>query len=51
MVIILEGEVENRISNEPYHIHSGQIIVMPSNQPHSVKALTPLKMLLIMIQE
>lgn len=50
MVSVLEGEVEIIISQKPYHLHAGEMIVMPAGQPHALKALTKYKMLLIMIR-
>ena len=50
MVFILEGEVEISISRKPYRLISGDMIVMPAGQPHSLKALTQYKMILVMIR-
>lgn len=50
MVQVLDGEVEIRISDHPHRVNQGQIIVMPANEPHALKALTPFKMLLTMIR-
>jgi quercetin dioxygenase-like cupin family protein len=47
---ILEGEVEIRISGKPYLLNAGEIIIMPANEPHAVKAKTKFKMLLTMIR-
>jgi quercetin dioxygenase-like cupin family protein len=49
LVHVLEGEVEVRISGQPYHLTAGEAIVMPANQPHALKASTKFKMLLTMI--
>jgi quercetin dioxygenase-like cupin family protein len=51
LVYILDGETEVRISGKPLRLTSGQMIVMPANKPHAVKAVTPFKMMLIMIRE
>lgn len=50
MVHVLDGEVEISIAKKPYHLKSGDVIIMPANQPHALKALTKFKMLLIMIR-
>jgi len=50
MVFILEGEAEISISRKPYRLISGDTIVMPAGQPHSLKALTQYKMILVMIR-
>jgi quercetin dioxygenase-like cupin family protein len=47
---ILEGEVEIRVSGKPYLLNAGQVIIMPANEPHAVKAKTKFKMLLTMIR-
>ena len=50
MVQVLDGEVEIRISGDPHRVSAGQIIIMPANQPHALKAVAPFKMLLTMIR-
>ena len=50
MVYLVEGEADIVISGEPYHIKAGQMIIMPANQPHAVKAIKRFKMVLIMIK-
>ena len=47
---ILEGEVEIRISGKPYLLNASEVIIMPANEPHGVKAKTKFKMLLTMIR-
>ena len=50
LVEVLEGEVEIRISGVAKVLKSGQIIIMPANEPHAVKAISQFKMLLSMIK-
>ncbi|HEX7401978.1 MAG TPA: cupin domain-containing protein [candidate division Zixibacteria bacterium] len=50
LVYILDGEAEIVISQKPFHLISGEMIIMPANQPHAVKATKKFKMLLIMIR-
>jgi len=50
LVQVLAGEVEITISGQPYHLSAGQAILMPAHEPHALKALTPLKLLLVMIR-
>lgn len=50
LVYVLDGEVEIKISGNPFSLQAGEIIIMPANQPHAVRALTQFKMLLIMIK-
>jgi quercetin dioxygenase-like cupin family protein len=49
-VYLLEGEVEIRIAGKPYVVKEGEMIIMPANKPHALKALTRYKMLLVMIK-
>jgi quercetin dioxygenase-like cupin family protein len=48
---ILEGKAEITISGHPQHLTTGQIVMMPADKPHAVKAVEPFKMMLIMIKE
>ena len=50
LVQILEGEAEVRITGQPYALRDGDVIVMPANEPHAVKATKQFKMLLTMIR-
>jgi quercetin dioxygenase-like cupin family protein len=50
MVSVLDGEVEITISGKKYTLRTGDMIVMPANQPHALKAVTRFKMLLTMIR-
>lgn len=51
LVLLLDGEAEIRIAGKPNVLKSGDYIIMPANEPHSVKAITDFKMLLIMIKK
>ncbi len=50
LVHILEGSAEIRISGRPYDLTAGEVIVMPANEPHALKAAKRFKMLLTMIR-
>jgi len=50
MVYVLDGKAEIAISGKPKTLESGQMIVMPANEPHTVKAIENFKMLLTMIR-
>jgi quercetin dioxygenase-like cupin family protein len=50
MVSVLDGEVEITISGKKHLLKAGDMIVMPANEPHALKALTRFKMLLVMIK-
>ncbi|OQB14628.1 MAG: Cupin domain protein [Candidatus Omnitrophica bacterium ADurb.Bin205] len=49
-VYILEGKAEITISKEVKTVNYKEGIIMPANKPHSVKAVEPFKMLLVMIR-
>lgn len=50
LVQVVEGEVEIIIAGEPYRVRAGELILMPANQPHALKALKRFKMILTMIR-
>ncbi|MBU1055072.1 MAG: cupin domain-containing protein [Proteobacteria bacterium] len=50
MVQIVEGEVEIKISGEPHRLSEGEMIIMPANKPHALKAISKFKMILTMIK-
>jgi len=50
MVHVLDGEVEIKISGVPFVLSQGEMIIMPANDPHALKALKKFKMMLIMIK-
>ena len=50
-VLALEGEAEITISGTPRRVKKEDLLIMPANEPHGLKALTPFKMMLVMIRE
>lgn len=50
-VLILEGVCTLTIDRVEYVLREGQLVVMPANVPHALKATERFKMLLIMIKE
>jgi len=50
LVIVVDGEVEIEISGESFHLREGEMIIMPANKPHALKAITKFKMILVMIR-
>jgi quercetin dioxygenase-like cupin family protein len=50
LVQILEGEAEITIAGKPNRVSEGELILMPANQPHALKALKRFKMILTMIR-
>jgi quercetin dioxygenase-like cupin family protein len=47
---ILDGEALITISGKPIKAHKGETVLMPGNQPHSIKAANKFKMVLVMIK-
>jgi len=50
LVYILDGEAEITISGKSFSVKEGEMIIMPANEPHSLKAVKRFKMLLVMIR-
>ena len=50
LVQVLEGEMEITISGKPHCMKGGELILIPANQPHALKALKRFKMILTMIR-
>lgn len=49
-VHVLDGEVEIRIDGSPFILKEGEMIIMPANHPHALRALSQFKMLLTMVR-
>jgi quercetin dioxygenase-like cupin family protein len=49
-IYILDGEAEVVISGKAHRVSAGEMIIMPANEPHSLKALEKFKMMLVMIR-
>lgn len=50
VVYMVDGEMEIKIGGNPYNVKAGEIIIMPPDVPHGLKALQKSKMLLTMIK-
>jgi quercetin dioxygenase-like cupin family protein len=50
VVYMVDGEMEITIGGTPYRVKAGEILVMPANIPHGLKATLKSKMLLTMIK-
>ena len=50
LVYVLDGKAEIVISGKPFHLEEGEMIIMPANEPHALKAIQKFKMILIMIR-
>ncbi len=50
MVQIIDGEAEITISGKKNLLSEGDMIIMPANEPHALKAIEKYKMILTMIR-
>jgi quercetin dioxygenase-like cupin family protein len=50
LVYMLDGEAEITISGEPMRVRKGEMLIMPANKPHALKAITDFKMMLVMVK-
>ena len=50
LVYVLDGEAEVTVSGAPSRLREGDMILMPANAPHALKAPSHFKMLLAMIK-
>ncbi len=50
LVIGVDGEAEVSISKVPHTVRTGDLLRLPANEPHALKALTPFKMILVMVK-
>src|SRR5512143_1243633 len=48
LVHLLDGEVEITISGKAHRLSAGEMIIMPANEPHALKAQKRFKMILTM---
>jgi quercetin dioxygenase-like cupin family protein len=50
LVQVLDGKAEITISGTLHEVKAGEMLIMPANEPHAVKAQERFKMLLVMIK-
>ena len=50
LVYLLDGEAEITISGKPLNLKEGEMVIMPANQPHALRAIKRFKMMLVMIK-
>jgi quercetin dioxygenase-like cupin family protein len=50
LVHALEGQVRVTLGGVAHEVAKGELIIMPANVPHALTALTPFKMMLVMIR-
>ena len=51
LIFVTDGEAQITIGGEPHSVHSGELIELPANVPHAVKATEKFKMMLIMLKD
>lgn len=51
LVHVTDGSAEVIIGGKTHKLSVGEMIIMPANKPHALKAITPFKMMLVMIRE
>jgi quercetin dioxygenase-like cupin family protein len=50
LVQAIEGEAEITVASKPIALTAGEIVLLPAEKPHAVKAITRFKMVLTMIR-
>lgn len=50
LVCVLDGAAEIAISGNPVTVRQGEMLVMPANEPHALRAIEQFKMMLTMIR-
>ena len=50
LIYVLQGKVEAKLSGTRMVVDKGEMLIMPANKPHALKANERFKMLLIMIK-
>ena len=50
MVNVLDGEAEVSIAGEPHTVGAGEMIIMPADRPHALRANQRFKMLLVLVR-
>lgn len=46
----VEGEAEITVAGQPISVRVGDVVILPAQKPHAVKAITRFKMVLTMIR-
>ena len=49
-VFLLDGRAEITVSGKPIVANSGDLVLLPANEPHGLKATTRFKMMLTMLR-
>jgi quercetin dioxygenase-like cupin family protein len=51
ILTVTDGEAEVTIAGKPFTVRTGEMIIVPANEPHGVQARQRFKMTLTMIRE
>ena len=51
LVCVLDGVAEITIAGDSTMVRQGEMLVMPANKPHALKAVQRFKMMLVMIKD
>jgi len=50
LILMLDGAAEVRVSGVPHQLVAGDVLLLPADAPHSVKATARFKMILTMLR-
>jgi quercetin dioxygenase-like cupin family protein len=50
LVCLIDGQAEVIISGKSLEVKQGEMVIMPANQPHALRATQQFKMMLVMIK-
>jgi len=50
LVYVLDGEAAITVSGKESRVTAGEMVIMPANQPHALRAVKRFKMLLVMVR-
>ncbi|MFH1651644.1 MAG: cupin domain-containing protein [Chloroflexota bacterium] len=50
LVYIFDGEAEVTIAGKALTVKQGELVIMPANKPHALKAVSRFKMMLVMLK-
>lgn len=51
LVQVLEGTANISVGGRPHQVEAGEVLLLPANIPHALRAPVPFKMLLTMIMD
>jgi quercetin dioxygenase-like cupin family protein len=50
LVYVLDGEAAITVSGKESRVTAGEMLIMPANEPHALRAVKRFKMLLVMVR-